>query len=159
MADNVEIKVDTTSARLKLGRVTPAVRNELRGIVPSLTNRLASLVDAKLGSELKTRRTLSVAREMHETTNEIYGLVRIDSPSANGVLPTYLELGTRPHVIEGNPILAFYWERLGQTVFFRRVNHPGNKAYRFLARSFAEMRDQVVSDIRAAAERGARGAR
>jgi hypothetical protein len=155
MAEGVTINVDATRALVKLDRITPAVRDELRGIIPSLTNRLGALVDSKLGSELKSRTTLTVAKEMHETTAEIYGLVELRSPSANGLLPTYLELGTRAHPIVGNPILAFYWERLGKMVFFHSVNHPGFKAYAFMARSFAEMRDEIVEQLKAAAQRGA----
>lgn len=41
----------------------------------------------------------------------------------------YLEYGTDPHKITGNP-LAFNWE--GEQVFFQKVNHPGFKGYGIL---------------------------
>lgn len=40
---------------------------------------------------------------------------------------SYVSEGTQPHPIVGNPILAFYWSRIGRTAFFRRVSHPGTR--------------------------------
>lgn len=42
--------------------------------------------------------------------------------------------GTKPHTIEPRraQVLAFYWPRVGRTVFARRVHHPGTKPNRFL---------------------------
>ena len=37
---------------------------------------------------------------------------------------SYLEEGTGPHTIVGNPLLAFEWG--GQTVIVRSVEHPGS---------------------------------
>jgi hypothetical protein len=159
MVDGVQIKVDARAARLKLDRVTPTVRDALRAVLPNLTKQLASAVTSKLGSELKSMKTLTVTQELRESTNQIYGLVSLKSPSAGGLLPTYLEEGTRPHEIVGNPFLAFHWERLGVDVVFRRVQHPGTKAYQFMARSFAEQRDEIVSQISEAAKSGAQKAR
>lgn len=45
---------------------------------------------------------------------------------------SYLEKGTPPHPIHGNPILKFYWERMGRDAYFYNVNHPGTKATHFL---------------------------
>lgn len=46
----------------------------------------------------------------------------------------YVHEGTRPHVIEGNPTLAFHWDHGPDgagTYFFSKVNHPGTKPNRF----------------------------
>lgn len=40
--------------------------------------------------------------------------------------------GTAPHPIEGNPLLVFFWPKVGRVVFFRHVNHPGTKPNRYL---------------------------
>jgi HK97 gp10 family phage protein len=37
----------------------------------------------------------------------------------------FIEYGTKPHVIQGKPILS--WKVGGQRFFARRVNHPGTK--------------------------------
>lgn len=47
---------------------------------------------------------------------------------------------TRPHPIEGNPLLAFFWPKVGANVVFRRVQHPGTKANDFLSRALQAAR-------------------
>lgn len=37
-----------------------------------------------------------------------------------------VRLRTQPHPIVGNPLLVFYWPKVGRVVAFRRVNHPGS---------------------------------
>lgn len=39
--------------------------------------------------------------------------------------PEWLDEGTPPHRIDGNPLLSFYWPKVGRVVVFRHVNHPG----------------------------------
>ena len=41
---------------------------------------------------------------------------------------SYLDTGTGPHRIEGNPLLAFEWG--GTTVIVRSVNHPGSTKWK-----------------------------
>lgn len=162
MADGITIKVDATQAYAKLDRITPEVRDELRTVIPDLTRALGSLVNSKLSSELKSRRTLTVTQQMRESANQIIGVVGLESPSANGLLPTYLEKGTRPHEIKGNPVLAFVWDKgpnPGSVNFFRYVNHPGTKAYAFMERSLGEMQSDIVSEISNAVTRAAGSAR
>jgi hypothetical protein len=41
----------------------------------------------------------------------------------------FLAQGTRPHMIYGNPVLAFEWSKAGgKTVIVAHVHHPGTKA-------------------------------
>lgn len=37
----------------------------------------------------------------------------------------FTDAGTEPHPIVGNPLLYFYWEKLGRSVALPYVNHPG----------------------------------
>ena len=69
-------------------------------------------------------------------TGEAFASVETSSPGgAYGFMKwpaeyaTFVENGTRPHLIVGNPWLSFVWK--GVRVFFRRVNHPGTKPYAF----------------------------
>lgn len=48
--------------------------------------------------------------------------------------------GTRPHKIEGKPLLAFFWPKVGGFVVFHSVNHPGTRANNFLARALKKGR-------------------
>jgi hypothetical protein len=48
---------------------------------------------------------------------------------------------TARHVIRGNPLLVFYWEKVGQVVFFRSVNHPGSDFTNYLTKILTESLD------------------
>lgn len=53
-------------------------------------------------------------------------------------------LGTDPHSIDGNPVLAFLWPKMGEgTFFFAHVNHPGTKPNPFIQKAMRE----VVHDV------------
>lgn len=56
----------------------------------------------------------------------------------------YVVKGTRPHRIEGNPLLAFFWPKVGRNVVFRSVQHPGTKANDFLTRALRAARRSVT---------------
>lgn len=49
---------------------------------------------------------------------------------------SYVNDGTSPHQIVGNPLLAFQWE--GQTVIVHSVNHPGTTANPFFSDGVTE---------------------
>lgn len=38
---------------------------------------------------------------------------------------SYVSEGTDPHQIDGNPVLSFYWPKIGKVVTVRSVQHPG----------------------------------
>lgn len=44
--------------------------------------------------------------------------------------------GAGPHVIAARNVkfLRFYWQRIGEVVITKRVNHPGNPALKYLSR-------------------------
>lgn len=48
----------------------------------------------------------------------------------------YVDQGTKAHKIRAKnaPYLVFFWPKVGRVVHFKSVNHPGNRAYRFLER-------------------------
>lgn len=61
-------------------------------------------------------------------------------PSGSGAVSTltftteyasFVDQGTRPHVIEGNPLLSFSWG--GQQVIVHSVQHPGTAATNFFS--------------------------
>lgn len=54
-------------------------------------------------------------------------IIRNTNPRAKELLP-FLEFGTRPHMIYGNPILHFTTEG-GEDVFTTVVHHPGTKPH------------------------------
>lgn len=48
--------------------------------------------------------------------------------------------GTPAHLIQGNPLLVFYWPKAGKVVALRRVNHPGTRPHRWLVESLSVLR-------------------
>lgn len=48
--------------------------------------------------------------------------------------------GTHPHVIQGNPLLVFYWAKRSKVVAFPRVNHPGTKPNPYLTEALRVLR-------------------
>jgi hypothetical protein len=158
----VTVKVDATRALAKFDRVPIQVRNELRGIIPDLTKQLGGLVNSKLDTELKSRKRIKVTEELHDSPRRITGVVAAvwTGGDLGRLVPSYLEFGTRPHEIEANVAgaLAFFWERVGANVFFKRVMHPGFAGIHYMERSFGEMKSEIVSKIKSAAQIGARRA-
>lgn len=129
------------------GPMTEATRAGLRPAVVSLTQRLASLVRAKLSGGVLQRRSGrllgSIRSELVETTDSIGGRV-----STSGVPYARIhEYGgqTSPHVImaRNSSSLAFVWQ--GQMRFFKKVNHPGSKipARPYMSTSLEEMREEI----------------
>lgn len=60
--------------------------------------------------------------------------------TANTPYAFFVHEGTRPHVIEGKPLLAFFWNVTGAFMVLPRVNHPGTKPNRFLTRALRRAR-------------------
>lgn len=56
-----------------------------------------------------------------------------------------IEFGAKPHTIlpDDANALHFFWEKIGQEVFFASVDHPGNKAQRFMWRAINEQWPQI----------------
>lgn len=50
---------------------------------------------------------------------------------------SYLDAGTEPHVIEGNPYLHFVWKGVPMTL--RRVHHPGTKGDGYMGYAYLKM--------------------
>jgi len=61
---------------------------------------------------------------------KIDGGVSVDVPYAAAV-----HEGARPHIIRARraPVLSFFWPKVGRQVFFKSVNHPGNRPNPFLS--------------------------
>ncbi len=59
-------------------------------------------------------------------------LVRVQNPAKHA---NSIEHGARPHVIKARRGIALRFVSGGKVIFRRSVNHPGNRAYRFLYRA------------------------
>ena len=50
---------------------------------------------------------------------------------------SFTDEGTAPHRIFGNPLLVFYWPKVGKIMYLPRVNHPGTAPQRWWTRTMA----------------------
>lgn len=65
---------------------------------------------------------------------------------------SYVNDGTRPHVIRGNPMLTFR-TRSGAWVSVPMVNHPGSRADHFMDRGAEAAREHLIEQINQAVNR------
>src|SRR6266446_1185222 len=154
----ITVKVDAAGALARFGKsgIPEDVRRNLRGLIPDLTRRLASRVDANLSAGLKTRRRLQVRSAMVENSKGITGRVTISSTSEPMMLPFWLEHGTKVHAIEARnaKALYFFWEKMGKNVAFKRVMHPGFAGIHYMHNAFEAMSGEIKSTIRKAVSDG-----
>lgn len=92
-----------------------SIKVKARQIVPVKSGRLRNSIKVQQSHDLKGQFTSGYE-------------VAADAPYA-----AFVHDGTRPHVIEGNPLLVF--QVGGTTVFARKVNHPGTRGNPFLLRA------------------------
>lgn len=103
----VDLRVTSTEALREMGRVT-AERISRRYYV-NRTGKLTNSIE-------------------HHSTGDLSWRVKASAPYAH-----FVDVGTKPHriVAKRGKVLAFYWGKMGEWVFFRGVNHPGTKATNF----------------------------
>lgn len=57
----------------------------------------------------------------------------------------YVLKGTRPHMIEGHPLLAFQWH--GDLVIVRHVHHPGTAPNPFFERAWGKLAPEALAEL------------
>jgi len=67
---------------------------------------------------------------------------------------SYVDAGTRPHVIEARrkPNLVFDWPKIGGLFVGKRVNHPGTPAYGFAGLAYHKAEAVLAAEIEAGAQ-------
>jgi hypothetical protein len=68
----------------------------------------------------------------------------------------YVDEGTNPHVITPRSpggVLVFYWPKVGRVVYTKRVNHPGNIAFRWFSQPISEFREIIQKAVTEASAR------
>ena len=104
-------------------------RAEIDAAITRLLERIAVEIeaDAKAGCPVKTGRL----RESIEHEVQGAGAATVARIGTNVDYALAVEFGSRPHIIRGNPFLAFEG-RDGETVVRREVHHPGTPEQPFL---------------------------
>lgn len=60
----------------------------------------------------------------------------------------YVEKGTRPHRIEGKPVLSWFDPKTGMRIFARYVKHPGTKPNPFVSRARKRLKQVALPMLR-----------
>ncbi len=96
----------------------------------------AAKVEAPVGKTGELRRGINTtqSRDVRGRYSTGYDV------TSNAPHTLFVIKGTRPHKITGNPLLAFFWPKMGSNVVFRSVHHPGTKANNFLGRALRAAR-------------------
>lgn len=111
---NIRMEVDTSKLNLDADKVNKAVSQELEKTAHRIERQAKELAPIDTGELRRSITTEGSGLDYEIGTNLEYS--------------EYIEDGTSPHIINGNPYL--YWEGASHPV--RRVNHPGNKAYLYM---------------------------
>jgi len=154
----VKVEAQQAIAKFSPSGIPEDVRRNLRAVIPNLTKRLGAAVDANLSAGLKTRRSITVRKEMVENRSALYGRV-VTVSSKLPMLPLWLEEGTKAHdiVARNAKALYFYWDKAGGFVAFHSVHHPGFAGIHYSRDAFAEMEDEIVKKLDEADVAGAQG--
>ena len=93
----------------------------------------------RTAKELAPVDTGALSDSIHVTGNNWTFHVQPGTP----MYDLYMEEGTRPHTIEGNPWL--WWDELEHPV--HSVNHPGTPAYKYMEEALNSNIDRIIEFI------------
>ena len=111
----LKIEVDTSGLNLAIGAINKAVANELDDTAHKVERQAKELVPIDTGALRSSISTSGGGLDYSITASTPYA--------------KYIEDGTRPHVITGNPYLRWDGQINGPV---KSVNHPGNRAYKYM---------------------------
>ena len=125
----IEFEIDLSDLDFDINKIEKAVSEELERTALKVQRTAKELVPVDTGS---LRRSITVEGNMMNF--EVF---------ANTEYAVYIEYGTSPHRIEGNPYL--WWEGASHPV--KSVMHTGNKAYLYMETSFNEHTDGLDTRV------------
>lgn len=130
----INIKVDASDMDIK--DVRPAVTKALAKGAENIKRTAAELAPKRTGALSESIQTRYAGPMRYE--------VFADMPPYD----VYMEEGTRPHGIYGNPLL--YWEGALHPVPY--VNHPGTEAYKYMEEAMLANATLIVGLVEMALE-------
>ena len=100
----------------------------------------------RTAQELAPKDTGELAESIHSF---YYAPMKYRIQPEKDPIDLYMEEGTRPHGIDGHPLL--YWEGALHPV--PHVNHPGTEAYKYMEEAMIANADAIVDMIEAEIDR------
>lgn len=129
---NIKIEVDFSDLDFDVNKIEKAISEELETTAYKCERVAKEVVPVDTGS---LRNSISV-----DKVSPLYFIV-----SPNMEYMYYIEFGTAPHIIRGNP-----WLRLEDGTYRREIFHPGNKPYLYMEAGFGMtegLEDRVANAI------------
>ena len=129
---NIRMEVDTSKLNLDADKINKAVSQEIEKTAHRIERQAKELAPVDTGELRRSITTEGSGLDYEISTDLEYS--------------EYIEDGTSPHIINGNPYL--YWEGASHPV--RSVNHPGNRAYLYMETAFdtqTEDLDDRIAEI------------
>ena len=110
-----KVEVDTSGFIIDTGAIEKAISRELEDTAHKVERQAKELVPVDTGALRSSINTDGSGLDYEITASRPYA--------------EYIEDGTKPHIIEGNPYLIWDGQINGPV---RSVNHPGNRAYKYM---------------------------
>lgn len=111
----INIEVDTSGLNFATGAIKQAISEELDNTAHKVERTAKELVPIDTGALRSSIATSGGGLDYEITASTPYAV--------------YIEDGTSPHVITGNPYLIWDGQINGPV---KSVNHPGNRAYKYM---------------------------
>ena len=134
----VNLEIDSTDFDLKIR----ALHSGMEEIGPKVIKDTIMVLE----EELKAITPVRTGKLKASIISEVWGLS--GEVSTNSGYGLFVDVDTKPHVIEGNPFLRF--EIGNKVIFARRVFHPGTKGQNLRGRALkntARVIDEIISRI------------
>ena len=111
----IKVEVDTSGLNFDTGAIEKAISRELENTAHKVERQAKELVPIDTGALRSSISTSGGGLKYDITASTSYA--------------RYIEDGTSPHVITGNPYLTWDGQENGPV---KSVNHPGNRAYKYM---------------------------
>lgn len=146
--------VGATEVADRFRALQPAILSNLKSTLDAWAESLASYIQqSKLSGNPLHQRT-GALRDSINPYREDEGDV-LNAGAGGGAGLDYarpLEFGSPPHEILPRRSKFLRFEKDGRVIFARKVNHPGNRPFRYMRDSLSENKDDAIARLRAAVQ-------
>lgn len=138
----------------RLAALRPQILEGMRGALDTWSEELANFIkDDKLSGNPIKQRSGALRESINAYRVDDGDILRGGAGGGAGLnYAKALEYGSRPHEIL--PVRAKFLRFVvdGRVVFARKVNHPGNRPFRYMRGSFEEKSEGGINALRAAVQ-------
>lgn len=131
----INIDIDVSNCKLDTDEMWKAISQELEKCAYKIERTAKELVPHEYENTGELKRSINT-NQVSDKEFEV---------STNVEYAHFIEDGTTPHTIEGNPFL--HWSRDGEEFIRSSVNHPGNKPYLYMETAMETHASTLADDI------------